>query len=71
MLANKTFLKGLYSGSRSDNVCRIQVGTNFNLNNSLCVLHFLCLGDIPWSKKSHDIVRKARRIPHLYKVGTN
>ena len=68
MLANKAFLKGLFLGNRSDNVCRIHVGTNFNLDNTLCVLHYICSGDIPWAQKSHDEVKKARRIPHLYKV---
>ena len=68
MLANKYYLKGLFNGSRSDNVARIQVGTNFNLDNTICVLYYLCIGDIPWARANHDTVKKARRIPHLYKV---
>ena len=68
MLSNRPFFKGLYHGSRSDNLCRIQLATRFQLDNCLLTLHFLCEGSIPWPKEKFNVVKKSRRIPHLYKL---
>lgn len=68
LMLNRSFLKGLYEGSRVDNKCRIQVGTKFQLNNLLVILGNICKGDIPIRKEDFEKIKKARRIPHLYKL---
>ena len=68
LLKNKRFLNGLFTGSKSENLARLTVATKFQLRNLMFVIHYICNGEITFLVEHQAILRKARRIPALFKL---